>query len=411
MEQRLKVIVIGGGAAGFFGAITCAQLHPHCQVTIVEKSTKVLAKVKISGGGRCNVTHACFENRQLTKYYPRGEKELLHPLAQFSTQNTVRWFETRGVKLKTEADGRMFPVSDNSQTIVDCLIGEAKKAGVEVRLHTSVKAIKLLDDEKKLELHLQDEEKIICDRILIATGGHPNPTAYEWLSASGHAIESPVPSLFTFNTPASYVLDLAGVSVQEASVKIAGTKLQQTGPVLITHWGFSGPAVLRLSAWAARELHTLHYNFMLQINWVPQFNEETLRTALLAFKEENSKKTVSANTLFNLPLRLWKRLVAQAEISEEVRWADLPKKQMNKLIELLTRGSFQVAGKSTFKDEFVTCGGIQLTDINLQTMESKKCKGIFFAGEVLNIDGITGGFNFQNAWTTGYIAGKNIGVR
>ena len=415
LDICMKVVVIGGGAAGFFGAITCAQQHPHCEVILLEKSNKVLAKVRISGGGRCNVTHACFHNGQLAKFYPRGSKTMLSTLQQFDAKDTVSWFESRGVKLKTEPDGRMFPVTDSSQTVIDCLWGEARRLGIDIKTSTGVASIKPLhmsdNEPTRFLLTLYNEEKIECDKVLIATGGNPNAAAYEWLTVGKHSLKNPVPSLFTFNTPASYLLDLSGVSVQQTIVKVAGTKLTQSGPLLITHWGFSGPAVLKLSAWGARELHEINYRFILLINWLPEYNEETLRQDLLTYKQNNPKKLVATQALFNLPFRLWQRFTQRAEIGEQVRWADLPKKNMNKLIDLLSRGSFEVDGKSTFKEEFVTCGGVALENINWQTMESNVCKGLFYAGEVLDIDGVTGGFNFQNAWTTGYIAGKNIGIK
>lgn len=411
----MKVVVIGGGAAGFFGAISCARHHPHCEVILLEKSSKVLSKVRVSGGGRCNVTHACFHNSQLAKFYPRGSKTMLSTLTQFDVKDTVTWFESRGVKLKTEADGRMFPVTDSSQTIIDCLLNEATRLGVTIRTSTGVSAIEPLhhsaDSPTRFSLALLNGEKIECDKVLIATGGNPNATAYEWLTLGKHTLDQPVPSLFTFNTPHSYLLELSGVSVQQTVVKVAGTKLQQTGPLLITHWGFSGPAILKLSAWGARELHSLSYRFTLLVNWLPDFNEETLRQELILYKESNPKKIVTAQALFHLPSRLWQKLVEKSEIGEQTRWAELPKKNMNKLIDLLIRGSFEVDGKSTYKDEFVTCGGVTLANIHAQTMESKYCRGLYFAGEVLDIDGVTGGFNFQNAWTSGYIAGKHIGIK
>jgi predicted Rossmann fold flavoprotein len=412
---KSRVAVIGGGAAGFFGAITCAQTFPEAEVVLLEKSNKLLAKVRISGGGRCNVTHACYENSRLVKYYPRGSKALLSPFAQFSTGDTVRWFESRGVKLKTEADGRMFPITDSSETIVDCLYGEARRSGIRIQTGCGVREIiplhKAGDAETRFELHLPNGSVMTCNKVLIATGGNPNASSYDWLRiGEKHAVLSPVPSLFTFNTPDSPFLELAGVSVQNSLVKIAGTRLQQTGPVLFTHWGFSGPAILKLSAWGARELHALNYQFQLLINWMPDYNEETLRIFLQDYRDKNPKKLVSAHPMEGLPLRLWKKLTEQAGIPEECRWAELPKKNLNRLIDLLTRSSFAVNGKSTFKEEFVTCGGIGLENIDLQTMESKHCKGLFYAGEVLDIDGITGGFNFQSAWTTGYIAGKHMGL-
>jgi predicted Rossmann fold flavoprotein len=340
---------------------------------------------------------------------------MLSTLNQFDAKDTVAWFESRGVKLKTEPDGRMFPVTNSSQTIIDCLMGEAKRLGVDIRTSTGVSTVEplhqLSDEPTCFAIKLLNGECMQCDKILIATGGNPNATAYEWLTLGKHSLDAPVPSLFTFNAPSSYLLDLSGVSVQETIVKVAGSKLQQSGPVLITHWGFSGPAILKLSAWGARELHTLSYRFALLVNWLPTYNEETLRKELLLYKEANPKKIVASLALFQLPSRLWQRLVGEAEINEQIRWAELPKKNLNKLIDLLIRGSFEIDGKSTYKDEFVTCGGVTLDNINPQTMESRHWKGLYFAGEVLDIDGVTGGFNFQNAWTSGYIAGKHIGIQ
>jgi predicted Rossmann fold flavoprotein len=409
----MKVVVIGGGAAGFFGAITCAELHPHGEVILLEKSNKVLSKVRISGGGRCNVTHACFQNNQLIKYYPRGSKALLSAFNQFNAYDTVKWFESRGVKLKTEADGRMFPVTDSSETIIDCLWGEARRLGIDIRTSAGVSAIIPLhqspEEPSKFSITLLNGQEMICDSVLIATGGNPSQAAYQWLALDKHLIRAPVPSLFTFNTPESDLLDLSGVSVQEATVKVAGTKLQQSGPLLITHWGFSGPAILKLSAWGARELHELGYRFPLLVNWVPAYNEETLRQEFIKFKDAHPKKVVAGQALLGLPHRLWQKFIEKSEIQGQFRWGDLPKRNLNKLIDLLIKGSFVVDGKSTFKEEFVTCGGIAIDNINWQTMESKYVRGLFYAGEVLDIDGVTGGFNFQSAWTTGYIAGKNMG--
>lgn len=414
-QTTLEVVVIGGGAAGFFGAIACAQHFPDCRVTLLEKSRNLLSKVRVSGGGRCNVTNACPDTRQFAAQYPRGEKPLGQLLKTFGAADTVRWFQLRGVALKTEPDGRMFPVSNQSETIIDCLLCEARNAGVQIRTGCGVKAIESLPvmagEEMTFRLLLLDGSQLLAHRVLIATGGNPNPLAYEWIQTHQHHVQSPVPSLFTLNAPDSFLLDLPGVAVPDAVVKIAGTKWQQGGAVLLTHWGFSGPAVLRLSAWGARELHERAYRFTLLINWLPTFNEETLRTELTNFRQTQARKLVATQAMFNLPIRLWKKLTGQAEIPETVRWADLPKKNLNRLAELLTRSSFQINGKSTFKEEFVTCGGVSLQDVHWQTMESKRCKGLFFAGEILDIDGITGGFNFQNAWTTGYVAGLHIGKR
>ncbi|GAB4026570.1 BaiN/RdsA family NAD(P)/FAD-dependent oxidoreductase [Spirosoma koreense] len=406
--SSLKIVVIGGGAAGFFGAITAAETFPDATVTILEKARSVLNKVRISGGGRCNVTHACFDNRQLVKQYPRGEKPLRPLLNQFDATATVHWFTQRGVPLKTEADGRMFPATNTSETIVACLLDTAHRLGIQIRTSCGVRELQQEDTGFRIEL--LTDETLYADRVLVATGGYPQPTAYAWLPQQAESLLAPVPSLFTFNVPDSPLLPLAGVSVQDAKVYVGGTKQEQRGPLLLTHWGFSGPAILRLSAWAARELAELNYRFTLRINWTPTLNENELRNALQEFRQQNGRKQVVSQNPFGLPARLWQALTAEVGIVEVQRWADLPAKLQNRLSERLTNSQFQVVGKSTFKDEFVTCGGIDLNSLHPQTLESKAQKGLFFAGEVLDVDGITGGFNFQNAWTTGYIAGKNIGV-
>jgi predicted Rossmann fold flavoprotein len=403
----MKIIVIGGGAAGFFGAITCKQFNPENEVIILEKTTKILAKVKVSGGGRCNVTHACFENNLLLKNYPRGHKELRKSFQEFSTKDTMAWFQSRGVKLKTEADGRVFPVSDNSESIIDCLVSEAEMLGVKVWQQQGVKSITPLDHG--FSIHTDKESSIFADKVLIATGGSPQISGYNWLSKTNHTIVPPAPSLFTFNSPSGDFKDLMGITVPNALVRVAGTSFSQNGSLLITHWGFSGPAVLKLSAWAARDLAEKEYNFNILINWIGEdFTEVTLRGYLELYRVENAKKIVSSNQLFGLPQRLWKKLCSNADLSEEVRWGEIPKKQYNKLIDNLLNTPFEVKGKTTFKEEFVTAGGIKLSEINLETFESKLHSGLFFAGEVIDVDGVTGGFNFQNAWTSGYLSGRNM---
>jgi predicted Rossmann fold flavoprotein len=401
----MRVAVIGGGAAGFFGAITCAELNKNAEVTIFEKSKNLLSKVKISGGGRCNVTHACFEDHLLVKKYPRGSKELKKAFTQFSVRDTIQWFESRGVKLKAEEDGRMFPVSDNSQSIIDCLMKAAQRSGVKIITSAAVKSIE--KEQHGFKINFSEDFRIF-DKVLIATGGNPNSDSYRWFAALGHTIVSPVPSLFTFNIPDSKYEGLMGIAVNNASVKITGTKAEQSGPLLITHWGLSGPAVLKLSAWEARTLAEKNYQFSIHVSWVPEYSEETLRGKLKAVKSESPKKIISSNPLFGLPRRLWERLVSLAQIPGELRWLDVSNKQVNKLVEELLRSELAVKGKTTFKEEFVTCGGISLKDINLESMESYKCPGMYFAGEVIDVDGITGGFNFQSAWTTGYIAGRSM---
>lgn len=403
-NKKSKIIVIGGGAAGFFAAIRLAESLPEADVTILERGRNVLEKVRISGGGRCNVTHACRTPAELIQHYPRGERELLSPFLRFATGDTVDWFDQRGVKLKIEEDGRMFPTSDDSQTIVDCLWDSATAAGVKIC--TSVRVDKLFFDENLNCWKIIAEEKIfLADKIIIATGS--NPRIWEMLSNLGHSIVPPVPSLFTFNIKDARIRDLPGISVPEAVVKVQGTKLEATGPLLITHWGLSGPAILRLSAWGARELADLQYRFDIVVNWLHQ-QPEAVQAQLNDFKTEHPKKLVFANPLFGLPNRLWRSFVAAAGIVEEKKWADVNKKEQQALVGQLCAGTFAVSGKSTFKEEFVTAGGLDLKEINFKTFESKLFPGLYFAGEVLNIDAITGGFNFQAAWTGGWIAAEAI---
>ncbi len=401
------IAIIGGGAAGFFGAVTAAAENPEARVILFEKTGKLLSKVRVSGGGRCNVTHHCFSPAELIKFYPRGSKQLKKPFQEFGAEDTVAWFESRNVKLKTETDGRMFPVTDSSETIINCLLREANKTGVEILTHTDITEIKPLGPNN-FALRTSKGQTWEVNQVLVTTGGQNKPENYEWLQALGHKIEKPVPSLFTFNVPGSYLKELPGISVPRAKVKIAGQKLESEGPLLITHWGFSGPAILRLSAWGARLLHELQYKFSIHINWVPDFTEDTLRTELLSFKTLHAKKIIGSNPFFGLPQRLWKVFTEQANIDPELRWLDISNKSLNKLLEVLFRGNFEVSGKTTFKEEFVTCGGIALSDLDLQTMESRIIPGLHFAGEVIDVDGITGGFNFQAAWTTGYLAGKHM---
>ena len=403
----MKIIVIGGGAAGFFGAITCKSFAPEDEVIILEKTNKLLSKVKVSGGGRCNVTNACFDNNELLKNYPRGNKELRKPFQAFSTKDTMAWFQSRGVKLKTEADGRVFPVSDNSASIVDCLISEAEMLGVKIWQMQHVKSI--VPTAEGFTIVTDSESPILADKVLIATGGAPQISGYNWLSKTQHTIIDPLPSLFTFNSPENEFKDLMGITISDAFVRIAGTNHCQSGPLLITHWGFSGPAVLKLSAWAARDLAEKTYQFNILVNWIgASYTDITLRQYLETYKLENAKKLIQSNQLFGLALRLWKKLCLQADISETLRWGEIPKKQYNKLIDNLLNSPFEIKGKTTFKEEFVTAGGIKLSEINIDTLESKLHKGLHFAGEIMDVDGITGGFNFQNAWTSGYLAGKNM---
>ncbi|MEN7549124.1 NAD(P)/FAD-dependent oxidoreductase [Rapidithrix thailandica] len=405
----MKILVIGGGAAGFFAAINCAEAYPQHQVDLFEKSGKVLSKVRISGGGRCNVTHHCFQISTMAKNYPRGEKFLKKAFHRFFTKDTLDWFEKRRVKLKAEEDGRMFPVTDTSQTIVDCLGGAARKAGVQVVLGMAVSKLIPLDNGKFQVEVAKKEERLIYDKVIVATGGSPKLEGLQWLKTLGHQIESPVPSLFTFNIPDKKLTQLLGIAVPEATVSISTTRLSETGPLLITHWGLSGPAVLKLSAWGARELYEQQYQFAARVSWLSGVHEESLRAECQTIKEEYRARKVSNHNPFHLPKRLWAYLLEKSAIPQEKKWGELSKKELNRLINHLINDTYPVKGKTTFKEEFVTCGGVSLKDIDVKTMESKACPGLYFAGEVLNIDGITGGFNFQAAWTTGYIAGLNAG--
>jgi predicted Rossmann fold flavoprotein len=407
----MTIAVIGAGAAGFFGAITCARLNPGHKVYLLEKTSKPLAKVRVSGGGRCNVTNACFSPPILVRHYPRGSKQLRAPFEEFGPRETVEWFEELGVSLKTEPDGRMFPTTDNSATIVDCLTREARQAGVVLLTGAGVENISPVDGfppKPTFVLKLQNGEQLQVDKVLVSTGGHPKPENYSWLQTLGHTLVSPVPSLFTFNAPHSPFRHLQGISVPRARVKVVGQKLEEEGPLLITHWGFSGPVVLRLSAWGARLLHSLQYQFQILVNWIPDYSEDALRLELANLRKNQARKSIGTHSLFGLPNRLWKALTQLAGIAEGIRWADLPAKNQNKLVETLLRCPFDIRGKTTFKEEFVTCGGVPLGEVDMRTMESKKIPGLFFAGEVLDVDGITGGFNFQVAWTTGYLAGKAL---
>jgi predicted Rossmann fold flavoprotein len=400
----MRIGVIGGGAAGFFGAITAALANPQAEVTIFEAAPEPLGKVRISGGGRCNVTHHCFDPAQLVQQYPRGGRALRGAFSRFQPQDTVAWFAARGVQLKTEADGRMFPITDDSATIADCLIHTARAAGVQVRLKTAVREI-IPGDRWQIQLK---QERWDCDRILLATGS--NRLAYRWIESLGHTLIPPVPSLFTFKLNDPRLRDLAGVSVDPAIVTLGPgkTKLQQTGPLLITHWGLSGPAVLKLSAWGARHLHDQRYHAPLTINWCPGENLETLRQILLTTKHTTPKRKVITACPVSLPKRLWQRFVALTLANPDQLWAHLSKADLLSLARELTQGQYHITGKGVFKEEFVTCGGVDLKEVDFKTLASRRCPGLHFAGEVLDVDGITGGFNFQNAWTTGWLAGRAI---
>ena len=396
------VLIVGGGAAGFFTAINLAEKNPKISVAILERGKEVLTKVRVSGGGRCNVTHACFDPNDLVKFYPRGEKELRGPFHQFCSGDTIEWFEKHDVELKIEEDGRMFPVTDSSQTIIDCFLNAAKKYNIEILTGQSVQSLYQAEDSWKVETHHQTFR---CKNVVLTTGS--NPKIWELLEQLGHTIVPPVPSLFTFNIKDPRIKDLMGVSAF-ASVKVQNSKLEASGPLLITHWGMSGPGILRLSAWGARELFAKNYQFILEVNWLNDWTLEATENHLKELKLEHAKKVVSKKSPFDFPNRLWERLVLAAAISLETKWADLTKKQLQELALQLTHGKFQVNGKSTFKEEFVTAGGIDLKEINFKTMESKLLPNVYFAGEIVNIDAITGGFNFQNAWTSGFIVSKSI---
>lgn len=437
MSYQKRLVVIGGGAAGFFCAVNAARMNPGLEVIIAEKSNKLLSKVKVSGGGRCNVTHACFEIADMAKKYPRGGNFVKKTFHQFFTTHTIQWFEERGVALKKEDDGRMFPVSNSSQTIIDCLLNEADKYGVVVMMNTEVKSLRgslepgvaSLESEQPADnkkytgkiileiitsgtsgsrLPTTDSRLLTTDYVCIASGGYPKSAMFDWIKKIGHTIEDPVPSLFTFNIPGNAITKLMGVSVEKTKLKIAATKLESDGPLLITHWGLSGPAVLKLSAWGAKELAEKKYSFTAIVNWLPQFNEQTLREAVQQLRFDIATQKMINRNPFSLPQRLWEYFLLESGVKEEMRWADLPTVAQNKLIRNLIGQEFLVSGKTTFKEEFVTAGGIHLHEIDANTMMSKRQPGLFFAGEIMNVDGVTGGFNFQHAWTSGWIAAKSI---
>ncbi|HJR99580.1 MAG TPA: NAD(P)/FAD-dependent oxidoreductase [Flavobacterium sp.] len=402
MNQNFDIIIVGGGAAGFFSAINIVEKNPKTKVAILERGAEVLQKVRISGGGRCNVTHACFEPNELIKFYPRGEKELRGPFHQFCSGDTIEWFEKHGVELKIEEDGRMFPISNSSQTIIDCFLKATQKLGISVLTGQAVQSIFKKDELWKVETQNQN---YIAEKLILATGS--NTKIWDLLQSFGHAIVNPVPSLFTFNIKDARIKELPGVSAL-ASVKVKDSKLTSTGPLLITHWGMSGPAILKLSAWGARILHDKNYQFTIFVNWLNDIETDEVEKILKDLKQEHAKKTVSKKSPFELTNRLWESLVLASGIDAETKWADLSKNQLQNLANQLTKATFQVNGKSTFKEEFVTAGGIDLKEINFKTMESKLHQNLYFAGEIVNIDAITGGFNFQNAWTSGFILANTI---
>jgi len=398
-----RIIVAGGGAAGFFAAITAAEKGG--QVILLEKTPQFLSKVRISGGGRCNVTHAAFEPREFTKRYPRGNRELIGPFHSFQASDTVAWFKSRGVELKAEPDGRMFPATDSSQTIIDCLMHSARDAGVKLRPNAGVERVDRRV-EGGFDVSLAGGETLSCDRLLLATGGCRSEALGQLAVSLGHTLEPPVPSLFTFQIDAPWLQALAGVSVEDAIVSVPQTSLKERGPLLVTHWGLSGPVILRLSAWGARHLSSVDYKFPLLVNWLPQFNAEQLKREFQMRRQSQGAKLVVNAPIAPLTARLWEALVFAAGFTGESRWASLSKGYQQNLLAQLAGTELVVSGKSLNKDEFVTCGGVRLSEVNFKTMESRVCPGLHFAGELLDIDGITGGFNFQAAWTTGWIAGK-----
>ncbi|WP_106790688.1 NAD(P)/FAD-dependent oxidoreductase [Aquimarina sp. Aq78] len=396
------LIIVGGGAAGFFTAINVAENDPKLKIAILERGKEVLSKVRVSGGGRCNVTHAEFIPNELSKNYPRGEKELKGPFHTFMTGDTMDWFDRRGIELKIEDDGRIFPVSDSSETIINCFLSEAKRCGVEILKNHAVKNFYQKDEQWFVET---SQGNFVTTTLMIATGS--NPKIWKIVQDLGHQTVDAVPSLFTFNSKDPRIVNLPGV-VTNASVQVKYSKLSSEGPLLITHWGMSGPAILKLSAWGAIELNACQYNFEIIVNWLQNYSQQEIFEELKVLKDQHPKQQIYKYTQFELPKRLWQSLILASEIKNDTRWADVSKIQLKTLSEQLTQGVFKVKGKSTFKEEFVTAGGIDLKEVNFKTFESKKCQNLYFAGEVLNIDAITGGFNFQNAWTGAFIAAKAI---
>jgi predicted Rossmann fold flavoprotein len=402
----MQVAIIGGGAAGFFAALTAKAQHPTATVIIFEKSQKLLAKVKISGGGRCNVTNGEAAIRELIKAYPRGASLLKRQFRSFSTTDTMEWFESRGVPLLIQEDNCVFPVSQDSQSIIDCFLREAQQLGVAIRTQHGITAIHQVGEQLELHFARNISPPQRFDKVVVATGGSPKRKGLEWLEALGHEIVDPAPSLFTFNMPTEPVTELMGIVVEETQTSIQGTKLKGDGPLLITHWGMSGPAILKLSAFGARILHDWNYQFQVQVNWVNTANHDKVRDNLASIVQGHAQKLLTNYRPYGLPDRLWQFLIERSGLPRDKRWQELGKKGLHKLTTILTNDIYEVQGKTTFKEEFVTCGGVSLASINPKTMESKVCPNLYFAGEVLDIDGITGGYNFQSCWTTGYIAGQ-----
>lgn len=403
-DQKLHIAIIGGGAAGFFAAINCKINYPNYKVTIYEKTTKVLSKVKVSGGGRCNVTNATYSISDLVKNYPRGNKQLKKTFTQFNPKDTIEWFENRGVPLVTQDDHCIFPKSQDSQSIIDCFLKECNRLDIEILTKHQLVNLNKLND--KFILNFKEKESIKVDKVIVTIGGQPKINGLTFLQEIGHHILPPVPSLFTFNMPNEPITQLMGIVVESAQVKIQSTKLVDEGPLLITHWGMSGPAILKLSAWGARILEENKYNFKVQINWLKQFNFNELSDYLKSEIDVHKNKKISNQKIVHLPTRLWDFLIRKVELNLNKKWSELSKKEFNRLVNVLQNDVYKVEGKTTFKEEFVTCGGVDLAEVNFNTMASKLIDGLYFAGEVLDVDGITGGFNFQNAWSTGYVASK-----
>ncbi|BDS09603.1 BaiN/RdsA family NAD(P)/FAD-dependent oxidoreductase [Aureispira anguillae] len=401
----MNIAIIGGGAAGFFAAIAAKKNHPNSEVTILEKSKKLLSKVKVSGGGRCNVTNGCTSIKELTKAYPRGDKALKKAFRVFSTQDTMDWFEKRGVPLVIQEDNCVFPVSQNSQSIIDCFLSETRQLGIHIEVGNGVKSITPIQNQLTLTFSKGNISRTF-DKVIVATGGCPKEQGLQWLADLGHQIAPPVPSLFTFNMPKETITELMGIVVKETRTSIQGTKLKSDGPLLITHWGMSGPSILKLSAFGARILSDSNYVFKVQVNWVNELNNTVVSESLKEICQTHPNKLLTNYRPYLLPERLWHYLLEKGQLPANKKWAELGKKGLNKLVTLLTNDVYNVQGKTTFKEEFVTCGGVSLESIDIRTMQSKTCPNLYFAGEIMDIDGITGGYNFQAAWTTAFIAGK-----
>ena len=406
----MEIAIVGGGAAGFFSAITTKENYPEAKVVIFEKSKKLLSKVKISGGGRCNVTNGCTSIKELSNAYPRGGKALKKAFQIFNTKHAMRWFESRGVPLVIQDDNCVFPVSQSSQSIIDCFLKETNRLRVAIEVGREIKAIKQTGDKLELDFIEREVPSRTFDKVIVATGGSPKRKGWEWLEKLNHKIEDPVPSLFTFNMPAESITRLMGIVLEKTLVSIQGTKLKAEGPLLITHWGMSGPAILKLSAFGARLLSEKAYEFKVQINWVNVHNNDVVMDKLRNIVKKHSNKILSNVSPYFLPERLWLYLLEKSNLPAKKKWGELGKKGINKLVSVLTNDIYSVKGKTSFKEEFVTCGGVSLESIDLNTMQSKVCKNLYFAGEVMDIDGITGGYNFQAAWTTAFIAGKKQGA-